>query len=166
MDESLIFDFERDFAGSLRCIPMIVRFKLDHVGIKLTLRQWSYFSHEAREQLVRLPCETPEEIALYRAFLIRQIESCADEPVKTMEIVKNPEWADVDRIPDRVIVQARERGFDAPSLTLWSVLTPLQRFALYKLTRAGHDNDNFGPALHEFVAEQVRKGPFFQNHDE
>lgn len=26
----------------------------------------------------------------------------------------------------------------------------LQRFALYKLTRPGHDNDNFLPAMREF----------------
>jgi hypothetical protein len=27
MDELQIFDFERDFAGSVRCIPMIVRIR-------------------------------------------------------------------------------------------------------------------------------------------
>ena len=54
MDEPQIFDFERDFAGSLRCIPMIVRFKLDSVGVKLSLRQWSRFGHRDRELLLRL----------------------------------------------------------------------------------------------------------------
>ena len=44
----MLFDFERDFAGSLRCIPMVARQKLDIVGIKLSLRQWSRFTHEAQ----------------------------------------------------------------------------------------------------------------------
>lgn len=40
-ENPMIFEFERDFAVSLRCIPMIARQKLDIVGIKMTLRQWS-----------------------------------------------------------------------------------------------------------------------------
>lgn len=44
----MLFDFERDFAGSLRCIPMIARQKLDIIGIKLSLRQWSRFTREER----------------------------------------------------------------------------------------------------------------------
>jgi hypothetical protein len=91
MDDLQIFDFERDFAGSLRCIPMIVRFKLDQCGVKLSLRQWS--------QLCQRPGPRP------------------------------------------------------PCLSIWARWTPLQRFALFKLTRAGHDNDNFGPALVEFLAD-------------
>jgi hypothetical protein len=151
MDELQIFDFERDFAGSLRCIPMIVRFKLDHSGVKLTLRQWSRFGRDAREQLVRMPCDAPDEITAYRAFLIRLIEACADEPVKTMEIDAQPEWACVDHVPERVIGQAHACSLEPPCISLWSAWTPLQRFALFKLTRAGHDNDNFAPALREFT---------------
>ena len=48
----MLFDFERDFAGSLRCIPMIARQKLDIVGIKLSLRQWSRFTRDERRQPV------------------------------------------------------------------------------------------------------------------
>ncbi len=152
MDELQIFEFERDFAGSLRCIPMIVRFKLDHSGVKLSLRQWSHFSRDAREQLARMPCEAPAEVTTYRAILIGLIEACTDEPAKTMEIETSPAWACVDHVPDRVISQAQACGVEPPSLSLWSSWTPLQRFALFKLTRAGHDNDNFEPALREFAA--------------
>ena len=38
------FLFEEDFIEkNVRCIPMIVRYKLDTVGIKLQLSQWSRF---------------------------------------------------------------------------------------------------------------------------
>ena len=33
----------------------------------------------------------------------------------------------------------------------WAALAPLQRFALYKLTRPGHKNENFLPAMREFT---------------
>jgi len=32
----------------------------------------------------------------------------------------------------------------------WKNLNSLQRFALIKLTRGGHENENFIPALREF----------------
>ena len=38
------FDFEEDFVEkNIRCIPMIVRFKMDEAGIKLKLSEWSRF---------------------------------------------------------------------------------------------------------------------------
>lgn len=42
--EHTFFKFEADFVDTLRCVPMIVRFKLDTVGIKLSLRAWSRFA--------------------------------------------------------------------------------------------------------------------------
>jgi hypothetical protein len=153
MNQQQIFEFERSFTGSFRCIPMIVRFSLDRVGIKLTLRQWSRIGRSARHQLVHTSCDTPDEVAAYRALLIQMIESRADEPVKVIDIDMQPEWRRVDRVPDRVINRARAGGLEPPSLSFWSACTPLQRFALYKLTRVEHDNDNFEPALCEFMAE-------------
>ena len=45
-DELRIFDFEADFAHGLRCIPMVVRLKLDRCLIRLSLKQWSRFGGE------------------------------------------------------------------------------------------------------------------------
>lgn len=38
-------------------------------------------------------------------------------------------------------------------------------FALYKLTRAGHDNDNFGPALRDFAGEYAGVSHSGNEHD-
>ena len=36
------FMFEEDFMGNnIRCIPMIIRFKMDKAGIKLKLSEWN-----------------------------------------------------------------------------------------------------------------------------
>jgi hypothetical protein len=43
MDGRQIFEFELDFVRTLRCVPMIVRFKLDTCGVKLSLTHWNRF---------------------------------------------------------------------------------------------------------------------------
>jgi len=51
------FNFEEDFVEkNIRCIPMIVRFKMDRAGIKLKLDEWSKFSTAERIELGRKPC--------------------------------------------------------------------------------------------------------------
>ncbi|RYZ55838.1 MAG: hypothetical protein EOP49_01985 [Sphingobacteriales bacterium] len=51
------FKFEEDFMeDGIRCIPMIVRFKLDLAGIKLKLAEWCRFSVDERATLTGLPC--------------------------------------------------------------------------------------------------------------
>lgn len=37
-----------------------------------------------------------------------------------------------------------------PTATQWAALLPLQRFALVKLARSRHENENFVPAMREF----------------
>ena len=148
--ESTIFEFERDFAGSLRCIPMIVRFKLDQCGIKLTLRQWAKFNREERGQLVNAPCDTAEAVAHYRKYLAGLIESRAKDPVQFVAAEANPAWSDTSRVPARVLGWIAGLGANPPSASQWAELTDLQRFALFKLTRPGHDNENFLPAMQEF----------------
>ncbi len=145
-----IFAFERDFAGDLRCIPMIARFKLDQCGIKLSLRQWSRFDHAERDELARGACTNPAEIAAYRDRLARLIEVRAGETPVSLPPVDDSEWNDPAALPERIADRARLLGLPTPDRACWADLSPLQRFALFKLTRPGHDNDNFEPALREF----------------
>lgn len=150
LTERPIFDFESDFAGTLHCIPMIVRFKLDQCGIKLTLKQWNRFASDERRELVTRTCNTPQQVQSYGEYLARLIETRASSTVILAPMDANPEWADSQQVPFRISSYAAARGLRPPSLAQWALLTPLQRFALFKLTRAGHDNDNFIPALREF----------------
>ncbi|WP_013321407.1 nitrate reductase associated protein [Gloeothece verrucosa] len=143
------FDFETDFVDSLRCIPMQVRMKLDTCGVKLKLSHWSQFSQPERQELVKRPCSTPEESQRYRDFLQNLITQKTGAPAKELEIDPHPPWIDTKDIPETVQEKAAE--FDV-TLTLqqWQQLTPLQRFALIKLSRPSHENLNFYPALKEF----------------
>ncbi|MCE9650482.1 MAG: nitrate reductase associated protein [Parvibaculum sp.] len=146
----MIFNFELDFAGSLRCIPLAVRFNLDHCGIKLSLKQWNRFSHEEKVDLVERLCSTEEEIARYRTLVVALIRERSGEEPDEIAVEASPAWADLSGVPSRLETYVRDLGMTPPSLALWRRLSPLQRFALYKLTRPGHKNENLVPALDEF----------------
>lgn len=143
------FEFEEDFVTSLRCIPMGVRYKLDTCGVKLKLEHWNKFSQDARQQLVTKPINTPEEIINYRNLLYQYAEQYTDIPLKDLPIEENPAWLNSERIADTVQEKAGELGVNI-TLEQWQNLTPMQRFALIKLSRPSHENKNFLPALKEF----------------
>jgi molybdopterin-guanine dinucleotide biosynthesis protein A len=146
----VLFDFEQAFVDGLRCIPMAVRFKLDLSGVKLSLRQWSRFTLADRTEMLTAPCETPEQVERYRLALIDRIARRAGEPARLIPIPHDPPWAAIDRPPDALGAHAMTLGLEPPTPNQWRALTDLQRFALVKLSREGHDNVNFVPALREF----------------
>ena len=145
-----IFGFEIDFAGTLHCIPMSVRMKLDQVGIKLSLKQWNRLPEPERQALIDRPCEGSARTGAYREFLVAAIEAHTRSPVEYASVDASPPWADASAVPARVVAWAQGLGVPPPSAAQWAALTPLQRFALFKLTRPGHSNENFIPAMREF----------------
>jgi hypothetical protein len=149
-DSSTIFDFEKDFADTLRCIPMAVRFKLDACGVKLASSQWAQFTKIDRDRLLLEQCATQDEVVAYRDFLIALIESRSGEEAQMTVVHSHPAWGETTSVPMAVRKQAWSLGLEPPSLGQWVALAPLGRFALLKLARPGHRNLNFEPALREF----------------
>jgi hypothetical protein len=147
---SEIFAFEKDFAGALYCIPMVVRRKLDLCGVKVSLKQWNKFALDEREHMVAQSCESASEIDAYGRYVVSVIENRTNEPAQLLERDAGAEWNDAMSVPQRVSDYSIERGVEAPTLAQWAALTPLQRFAIFKLTRPGHSNENFVPAMREF----------------
>jgi hypothetical protein len=145
----MFFQFEADFVNDLRCIPMQVRYKLDTCGVKLKLHHWHQFSEAQREELVNQPCETPEQITAYRDQLQNRVMQHTGSPAKELEIDPHPPWLNAQLIPETVQKKASEFNFKL-NIQQWQTLTPLQRFALIKLSRPSHENKNFYPAIQEF----------------
>ena len=145
-----IFQFEKDFAGALYCIPMAVRRKLDLAGVKVSLKQWNKFALDERERMVAQRCETPGEIDAYSGYVVGVIENRTNEPAQLLERDAGAEWNGASSVPQRVVDYSIERDVHPPTLAQWAALTPLQRFAIFKLTRPGHSNENFVPAMREF----------------
>jgi hypothetical protein len=146
---SQFFEFEADFVDSLRCIPMQVRYKLDTCGIKLKLAQWNRFTQAECQELVDRPCETDTDIQAYREFLQHLILTHTGTPATELAIDPHPAWTNSNTIPDSVQTKASENGVELHP-DQWATLSPLQRFALIKLSRSNHENHNFLPALKEF----------------
>ena len=144
------FLFEEDFVEkNIRCIPMIVRFKMDKAGIKLKLAEWSRFSMEERIELAKKTCSNEEEANLYNDYLAALIKKYTGRKATALMVDKNPAWTDTNRVP--VVLNEKLKGFGWNiSLQQWKGLSNLQRFALLKLCKKGHENNNFPGAMKEF----------------
>lgn len=147
---SPFFEFEQDFVGSLRCIPIVVRHRLDTCGVKLKLEAWNKFSQSDRLALVEWPCDAPEEIETYREQLQALITKKTGAPAKTLAIAPLPDWQNLQAIPAAVVEKFQQQQIPL-SLQQWTQLSELQRFALIKLSRSSHENNNFLPAVREFA---------------
>ncbi|WP_008313816.1 nitrate reductase associated protein [Leptolyngbya sp. PCC 6406] len=148
MTASPFFQFEADFVQSLRCIPMRVRFKLDTCGVKLKLHHWHQFTAAERRSLVDLPCGEGDSIQSYRDYLQGLVIHYDGTAAQDLLLDPEPPWLRSD-LPNAVQAQAETLGITL-SAAQWQALSPLQRFALLKLSRPGHENHNFLPALREF----------------
>jgi hypothetical protein len=146
---TVFFQFEADFVDSLRCIPMQVRYKLDTCGIKLKLSDWNQMTQAERQILVELPCTTEMEIQSYQKYLQHLILERTGIPPAQLPIEPHPAWMDSSTVTASVQEKAQEIGLII-TRTQWANLTPLQRFALIKLSRSGHENKNFPRAIAEF----------------
>jgi hypothetical protein len=148
--EKNYFDFEADFMeDDVRCIPMIVRFKLDAVGIKLKLAEWCKFSVEERAFLAMIPVDDAIETEAYHKLLSNLVWKHTGNSPSVLAIDTAPAWANPDTIPE--ILQAKAKEIDHPiSLAQWQSLSNLRRFTLLKLCRPGHENRNFPKAMQEF----------------
>lgn len=146
---TIFFEFEQDFVNSLRCIPMIVRYKLDTCGVKLKLNHWHEFNKEEKDSLVHKPCKTAQEIKEYADYLQELVKEKTGEYAKNLKIESNPQWSNIEEIPEQVIKKTEEFNFKL-TLSQWQNLDDLQRFVLIKLSKSGHENRNFLPALKEF----------------
>ena len=143
------FKFEADFVDSLRCIPMIVRLKLDTCGVKLKLAEWNRLTQAECSQLVELPCDRESEIIAYKEYVSQLIFQHTGHEASLLSIDPQPPWSNDREIPESVTTKATEEGVNI-DLSQWANLTTIQRFALIKLTRSQHENNNFLPAIEEF----------------
>ncbi len=143
------FLFESDFVeDNIRCIPMVVRMRLDLAGVKFSLSAWSKCSLEERAELATLTVDSRQEREQYRQRAATLMLRCG-ETVKYLVPAETPDWENPGKIPDELQVHTTTYGWSI-SLEQWCRLEALQRFALIKLCRPGHENRNFPHAMREF----------------
>ena len=148
--EQYHFRFEEDFMeDNIRCIPMIVRFKLDAAGIKLKLAEWSSFTAEERCRLTVMECDGNIDTDVYRNLLQLLVKKHTGHEATALDVDNNPPWANLDEVHPSLQLKAAEHRWFI-SIQQWRSLSNLQRFALLKLYRPGHENKNFPKAMKEF----------------
>lgn len=144
------FHFEQDFMeDNIRCIPMIVRYKLDACGIKLKLKEWSKMTVSEREQLAQLSVDTADSLIHYQNYVQDLIYVHTREKATPLSNTYTNTWSRTDQLPTELIDKLQESKMDL-TLSQWNELSILKRFALIKLTRPGHENKNFPKAMKEF----------------
>ena len=143
------FAFEQDFIGNWRCIPLCVRRKLDLSGVKLKLNHWLALTQDQRQQLVDWP-DTPEALQDLRDHLRQCTASMPDGRAKDLVPVTAAPWQQADQLPQEVADAAGARGVEL-TLTHWRTIGELDRFALCKLVRPGHDHHNLEAAFNEVL---------------
>lgn len=144
------FTFEEDFVeDNIRCIPMIVRYKLDACGIKLKLKEWSLLSTSEREALATMVCDESASIARYRQYLQGLIWNRTGQAATPLPPIVDAPWEYGKEIPDVVQGRLCEHHLQV-SFWQWNNLRVLQRFALIKLSTSAHEHKNFLKALREF----------------
>ena len=146
---AVYFAFESDFVDSLRCIPMVVRYKLDTCGLKLKLPEWLKLSRAEKQELATLPCYTPAQIASYRQYVLDVVQQRCQQTVGDLSAV-DAVWDNLGVVPEEVKQKALEWACAPLTLVQWMRLDVLQRFALVKLSRSGHEGRNLPRALREF----------------
>lgn len=144
--ETVFFDFEEDFVeDNVRCIPMVVRFKLDACGIKLKLQEWSRMNLPERKLLAEMNCVPGQ----YRCYVQQLVKKYTGAVATDLPVTENAAWSNLEEIPFMLQEKLAEFGWQL-SLLQWQCLNNLQRFVLLKLCRPGHENRNFPSAVKEF----------------
>jgi hypothetical protein len=145
------FAFEQDFVGSWRCIPLCVRRKLDLIGLKVKLSHWLELSQAQRQQLVDWPDQT-DALQELREQLLAWTRAMTDGEAKPLPLAVVEPWQLEQPVPDDVQRAAGQRDLRLSS-DQWAALVELERFALCKLARPGHDHHNLGAAFAELLPQ-------------
>ena len=143
------FQFEQDFVGQWRCIPLCVRRKLDLIGLKLKLTHWLAMPQKQRQELVDWQ-DDATSLQRLRDHLRHLTKSMPEGMAKDLPVAINEAWQCLDVVPDQLKQAAALRSVELTNRA-WADLRELERFALCKLARPGHDHHNLDAAFIEVL---------------
>lgn len=146
------FKFEDEVHQSLSCVPMAVRRKLDHIGVKLSLEQWQKLTRSERLAICHLPVELEEESAATREFIREAVASRAGSATKDLPEAVRRTAEPPETAPAGLVARAREAGVTLGAQQ-WARLDSNERYALIKLSSGERPSHNFEAALREFLSE-------------
>lgn len=146
---SRCFAFEQDLIGNWRCIPLCLRRKLDLAGIKLRLSHWLSLDPARRQELVFWP-DGPDDLRDLASHIRVLTRAMAEGEATELPVVRGEPWQGDGAPPEALLESAAALG-QPLSPAAWQGLGELERFALCKLARPGHDHHNLPAALAELL---------------
>jgi len=144
------YDYEAEYYVNLSRLPLDLRRKLDHIGVKLSLRSWLAFSIEERIVLCHLSCDSLEESGVFTAYLEFLCRRHNAAPIETTEPLADSLW-EPSAVPSPVAEKSAVLGY-AITLDQWRVWQAHERYALYKTATSKSQPEAF-----ERVLQQLRQ---------
>jgi hypothetical protein len=152
-----LFAFELDLYPSMRCIPMVVRYKLDMVGLKVSLKVWNALPLDRRQELLYAwPVETAAERSRLREALCHWLQAVSNEPLREVVLEEPSPWQE-GTPPGTAVREQGERCRPPLTIEEWGSLERLERFALVKLASSKHERGRFAAALAEFRQRRLAR---------
>lgn len=130
------FSFEAEMYGSLSCVPLAVRRKLDLAGLKISLAGWQSLPRADRLALCHLPVDAPGDLDVYREVL-RGFAARAGVELKDLPEVTPAAWG-IDAVPQRVEERVSALGRVLPT-SVWRTLDEETRYCLWKYATTKDD---------------------------
>jgi len=152
------FKFEHEIYETLDLVPMAVRRKLDHIGIKIGLEQWRALSRGERLVVCHLPVNLEEECEAMRVFLREAVKRVTGAEPQMLPEAERAVADPPDQRPILLIERAQAVGFVLDD-TSWSKLDADARYALMKMGTGKTVSPNFTAALQEFLGERSEAIP-------
>lgn len=159
------FNFEKDLEeNGLACIPMCVRYKLDMVGIKLSLKQWNRLTPADRMLFAEIRMKTDNDKIKFEEYLCFLLEGD-----KEGNILRIPPPRSEQELKMVTFISLNEKLESVPlhiTWSQWDSLSVLQQFAISKLIKPGHESKNLWPALTEFglITVQLNRMPAHEEY--
>jgi len=141
------FAFEDETWATLALMPFAVRYRLDRVGLKLSLAAWQTLPVDERLALCEHAVDTDAARTTFRARCVRDAEA-AGAPAKALTPATDPPpWRSHEAFT-RVAARAEAlRG--RPSRVRWEALADEAAYVLWRLADPTKDEARFAAAARE-----------------
>lgn len=147
------FKFEESLYQSWQEIPLSTQFKLDRVGVRLSLKSWGRFSLEEKNVLCHLSVRSQGELECYKEYLAYLSKKSKDkmEWVDPQAMAKERvQWESLARVPEGVYLRALRLKILMTAAD-WIRMDDLERYALFKLSLEKEPLELFAKAIQEFL---------------
>lgn len=141
------FAFEDETFATLALMPFAVRYRLDRVGLKLSLAAWQALPLDERVALCEHPVDADTDRATFLARCVRDAE-LAGSPAKALAAATDPPpWRSLEAFA-QVAARAEALG-RRPSRVRWEALADEAAYVLWRLADPTKDEARFAAAARE-----------------